>query len=120
MLHLSMLLPKKYLLPPSIWPRRKYNWALILKKSLLIHSESSQDIVYTHRQSRKRMVNTLFTYCNGFSIMPSFLRHSLEVNIHTFYSFLFCVIKRIRSLVCNSPGTREYFGVKSTTFLLNN
>ena len=51
--------PEKAFLSPSVWPRKYYTWTLISKKSLLICFENCQGITYSHRQRRKRMVNTL-------------------------------------------------------------
>ena len=49
---------KKVFLSPSVWPRRKYTWPLISKKSFLICFESCEGVPYSYRQSRKRMMNT--------------------------------------------------------------
>ena len=55
-----MLDPQQKMLPSlSIRPRREYTCVLISKKSLLICFENYQSIPYSHKQSIKRMVNTL-------------------------------------------------------------
>ena len=45
--NLTMRLP---FLHPSVWPRRKYAWALIWKQSLLIYFENCQDVPFSYEQ----------------------------------------------------------------------
>ena len=48
---------QKAFLSLSVWPRRKYTWILIWWKSLLICFGNCQGVPYSHRQTRKRMIN---------------------------------------------------------------
>ena len=51
--------PNKAFLSPLVWPRREYTWTVNWKDILLIFSENcQQDLPYTHRQTRSRMINT--------------------------------------------------------------
>ena len=55
----SCTFQKKAFLSPSVCPIREYTWTLNWKKSLLICFENCQDVPYSHRQSRKRMMSTI-------------------------------------------------------------
>ena len=46
---------------PSVWPKTKYTWALILKESLLICFQSYQGISYSHTGRVDRNMNTLLS-----------------------------------------------------------
>ena len=50
---------KKLFLTSSVWPRREYTVTLIWKESQLICFKSYQGVLYSHRQSRNWMVDTL-------------------------------------------------------------
>ena len=73
----------------------EYTWVSICKESLLICFVMCQGILYFHRHSRKRMLNILAMIDITPYIIDSIEDKSMFV----------------------SPASREYFDIKSTTFI---
>ena len=97
-----------------------YNFGLVkkriylnthLKEKLTDFFLNYQGIPYSHRQNRKRMVNTLLMV-NTTPICKRLFREQ----IYAVYSFLSYAKKKIQTWFV-SLASREYFGIKPTTFL---
>ena len=102
-----MLAPsEKIFFLTEAWPGREYTWGHIWKQSLPICFESYQDIPCSHRQSRKRVLNTLLMVNITFIYMGCSLE---EKSIMFTYSYLMQGKKMETRFV--SPASINYFGI---------